>query len=93
MRILGGKWTGSILWHLRGDAVRFNELARMIGGASKKMISERLRHLESHHLIERRVLATTPPGVSYQITEHGKSALRCLQPGGGWKATSMKRKP
>ena len=36
MRIIGGKWTGSILWHLKDGPVRFNDLARMIGGASKK---------------------------------------------------------
>ena len=34
MRILGGKWTGSILWHLKDEPVRFNDLARMVGGAS-----------------------------------------------------------
>ena len=47
MRVLGGKWTGSILWHLRDEPVRFNDLARMIGGASKKMITERLRQLDT----------------------------------------------
>ena len=34
MRIIGGKWTGSILWHLKDEPVRFNDLARMVGGAS-----------------------------------------------------------
>ncbi|CAG9000500.1 MAG: hypothetical protein CENE_02495 [Candidatus Celerinatantimonas neptuna] len=36
MRILGSKWKGTILWHLKDGPVRFNELARMISGASKK---------------------------------------------------------
>lgn len=31
MRIIGGKWTGSILWHVKDGPVRFNDLARMIG--------------------------------------------------------------
>lgn len=78
MRILGGKWTGSLLWHLRDDPVRFNDLARLVGGASKKMISERLRHLESHQLIERTVLDTRPLGVAYQITPRGRTALHFL---------------
>ena len=34
MRIIGGKWTGSILWHLKDEPVRFNDLSRMIAGAS-----------------------------------------------------------
>ncbi len=78
MRILGGKWTGSILWHLKDEPVRFNDLARMVGGASKKMIAERLRHLEAHDLIERQVLNTRPLGVAYQITPHGRTALGFL---------------
>lgn len=78
MRILGGKWTGSILWHLKDEPVRFNDLARMLGGASKKMISERLKHLEAHGMIEREVLQTRPVGVAYHITKHGKKALRFL---------------
>lgn len=78
MRVLGGKWTGSILWHLKDEPVRFNDLARMIGGASKKMISERLRHLETHGLIDRQVLETRPVGVAYEITAKGETALRFL---------------
>ncbi len=78
MRILGGKWTGSILWHLKDEPVRFNDLTRMVGGASKKMISDRLKHLEAHALIEREVLDTKPVGVAYTITERGKTALRFL---------------
>ena len=31
MRIIGGKWKGSILWHLQDGPVRFNDLARQLG--------------------------------------------------------------
>lgn len=78
MRILGGKWTGSVLWHLQDAPVRFNDLARMVGGASKKMVVERLRHLQAHGLVERRVLDTSPPGVAYAITDEGRRAVACL---------------
>ena len=78
MRVLGGKWTASILWHLQDEPVRFNDLSRMIAGASKKMLSERLRHLEAHGLVEREILDTSPPGVAYRMTPHGATALECL---------------
>ena len=78
MRILGGKWTGSILWHLKDEPVRFNDLSRMIGGASKKMITERLRQLEDQGLVERQVLDTSPVAVHYRITPFGRTALACL---------------
>ncbi len=78
MRILGGKWTGSILWHLKDGPVRFNDLARMIGGASKKMITERLRQLEDQGLVTRRVLAGSPVAVEYAMTPLGMTALDFL---------------
>ena len=78
MRIIGGKWTGSILWHLKDEPVRFNDLARMIGGASKKMITERLRQLEGDGLVSREVLDTSPVSVQYVITPLGKTALGFL---------------
>ena len=78
MRIVGGKWTGSILWHLKDGPIRFNDLARIIGGASKKMIAERLRLLERHGLVRREVLKTAPVSVEYSITPVGETALGFL---------------
>lgn len=78
MRVIGGKWTGSILWHLKDGPVRFNDLARMVGGASKKMITDRLRQLESQGLVSRQVLDTAPVSVHYEITAFGRTALGVL---------------
>ncbi len=79
MRILGGKWTGSILWHLQDGPVRFNDLARIIEGASKKMLAERLRHLEHHGLTVRTVMDTAPVSVEYSLTDRGRTALGFLE--------------
>ena len=79
MRILGGKWTASILWHLGQEPVRFNDLARLMAGASRKVIAERLRHLEQHGLILRKEVATAPPSVKYSVTVHGAAALESLE--------------
>lgn len=78
MRILGGKWTGSLLWHLKDGPVRFNDLSRMLGGASKKMVAERLKQLEERGLVTRTVLQTAPVSVEYEITEFGSTALKFL---------------
>ncbi len=78
MRILGGKWSGSLLWHLKDGPVRFNDLSRMLGGASKKMIAERLKQLEERGLVTRTVLQTAPVSVEYEITEFGATALKFL---------------
>ncbi|WP_353391641.1 helix-turn-helix domain-containing protein [Ruegeria sp. HU-ET01832] len=87
MRIIGGKWTGSILWHLKDGPVRFNDLSRMITGASKKMITERLRQLEAQGLVKRHVLQTSPVSVEYSVTELGRSALGILDDLSKWSET------
>jgi len=84
MRILGGKWTGSVLWHLKDGPVRFNDLARQLGGASKKMVDQRLKELEAQGLVTRNVLSTRPIAVAYEITEVGRSALCVLEQLKAW---------
>ncbi|MCB1627435.1 MAG: helix-turn-helix transcriptional regulator [Xanthomonadales bacterium] len=79
MRVLGGKWKASILWHLQDGPLRFNELARQLGGASKKMVDQRLKELEREGLVARHVQSQRPIAVSYEITELGRSALGLLE--------------
>ncbi len=79
MRILGGKWKGSILWHVKDEPVRFNDLARQLGGASKKVVSDRLKEMEEIGLLQRIVYSERPPAVAYQITDFGKTALGVLE--------------
>jgi DNA-binding HxlR family transcriptional regulator len=78
MRILGGKWKGSILWHLKDGPIRFNELARQLGGCSKKMLTQRLTEMEKIGMLKREVLSTKPIAVTYEITEFGRSGLGVL---------------
>ena len=79
MRIIGGKWKGSILWHLKDGPLRFNELARLLGGASRKMVNARLKEMESMGLLSRSVLNERPIAVNYEITDFGRSALTVLE--------------
>ncbi|MGK7946362.1 MAG: winged helix-turn-helix transcriptional regulator [Microcystaceae cyanobacterium] len=79
MRVIGGKWTGSILWHLKDGPVRFNDLARQLSGASKKVITDRLKEMENNQLITRTVISTRPVAVTYEITDFGCTALDFLE--------------
>jgi len=79
MRIIGGKWKGSILWHLQEGPVRFNDLARQLGGASKKMVNQRLKEMEEIGLVKRNIISTRPVAVAYEITEFGRSSLTVLE--------------
>ncbi|MGD1805076.1 winged helix-turn-helix transcriptional regulator [Dapis sp. BLCC M126] len=79
MRLIGGKWKGSILWHLKDKPVRFGDLVRQVGGASKKMVTQRLREMENDGLVKRQVVSTRPFAVTYEITDFGRTALSFLE--------------
>jgi DNA-binding HxlR family transcriptional regulator len=51
----------------------------MLGGASKKMIDQRLKELESEGMVVRKVLSDRPIAVSYELTEFGATALQILE--------------
>ena len=87
MRLLGGKWKGSILWQLKDGPVRFNDLARQLDGASKKMVAQRLDEMTATGLVERRVLSTRPVAVAYAITDFGTTALDFLAQLKDWAET------
>lgn len=78
MRVIGGKWTGSIIFHLKDGPVRFNDLTRMLGGASKKIIDQRLKELEARGMVLRTVINNRPVAVTYELTKFGRSALKVL---------------
>ncbi|MCG7906213.1 MAG: helix-turn-helix transcriptional regulator, partial [Candidatus Thiodiazotropha taylori] len=58
---------------------RFNDLVRQLGGASKKIVNQRLKEMEEIGLVKREVLSTRPVAVAYEITEFGRSSLDVLE--------------
>jgi DNA-binding HxlR family transcriptional regulator len=87
MRLIGGKWKGSIIYHLKDEPVRFNDLSRMLGGATKKMVDQRLKELEEEGMVIRKVISDRPIAVTYELTEFGRSALKILDDLKVWSET------
>jgi DNA-binding HxlR family transcriptional regulator len=73
---LDGKWTILVVRDLMSGTKRFGELRLSLDGISPKTLTDRLRMLEDHGLIERRVFAEVPPRVEYSLTPAGTT----LQP-------------
>lgn len=80
MEIVGKRWSSGILLALGMGAERFTEIERRVEGLSGRMLSVRLRDLESAGLVERLVEPTTPVSVRYRLSERGMELLRSLQP-------------
>lgn len=71
---IADKWTALIIGILaQSRRRRFNELRRMIGGISQKMLTQTLRDLERDGLVERTIYAEIPPRVEYELTELGRT--------------------
>jgi DNA-binding HxlR family transcriptional regulator len=54
---------------------RFNELERSLHGISPKTLSERLRELERHGVVERRTYPEVPVRVEYSLTDKGRALI------------------
>jgi DNA-binding HxlR family transcriptional regulator len=66
------RWGIWVLISLRSGDLRFFELRDSIRGISEKMLSQTLRGLVEDGLVWRHVEPTTPPQVSYGLTEFGR---------------------
>ncbi|MFH8756191.1 winged helix-turn-helix transcriptional regulator [Streptomyces atroolivaceus] len=66
------RWGVWVLISLRSNNLRFYELRESIQGISEKMLSQTLRALVEDGLIWRKVEPTTPPQVTYGLTEFGR---------------------
>jgi DNA-binding HxlR family transcriptional regulator len=90
VELVGKRWSGAILSSLTSGPCRFSELSQAVPGMSDRLLSERLRELETEGLVERTVEDGAPPRVTYALTEKGADltpALRELHAWGQrWKA-------
>jgi DNA-binding HxlR family transcriptional regulator len=81
---VGDKWTVLVVGLLGAGPKRFNEIKRMVGGISQRMLTLTLRGLERDGLVTRTVYPTIPPRVDYELTDLGRSLLQPVGALGDW---------
>jgi DNA-binding HxlR family transcriptional regulator len=81
---VGEKWSVLIIMKLKDGPLRFNELKRVVGGISQRMLTLTLRGLERDGLITRSVYPTIPPRVEYELTPLGQSLSKPVAALGAW---------
>ncbi len=84
--VIGGKWKLRIIIALTEGNKRFNELQRVIGGISARVLSNELKDLEMNGFVKRHVYTNTPVIVEYEITEYSQTLDNVLQALGEWGA-------
>src|ERR1700737_142896 len=81
---VGDKWSVFVITRLRNGPRRFNEIKRMVGGISQRMLTLTLRGLERDGLVTRTVFPTIPPRVDYELTDLGHGLWKPVEALGTW---------
>lgn len=84
VELVGKRWTGAIISRLLGGPQGFNEMLAAVPGMSDRLLTERLRELESERLVRRTVIAGPPVRVSYELTESGNDLEPAIRALGEW---------
>ncbi|WP_329049045.1 helix-turn-helix transcriptional regulator [Amycolatopsis sp. NBC_01488] len=73
VELIADKWTVVVLAGLSKGPVRHGELVELIGGISRKVLTQTLRRLEAHGLVRRHAYDEVPPRVEYELTPLGET--------------------
>ncbi|MDF2516732.1 MAG: transcriptional regulator [Sphingobacterium sp.] len=80
MDLVGGKWKAVILYHLKGEPKRYNELRKEMPSVTEMTLSLQLKQLEKDGLVSRKVYGKKPPiKVVYSLTDFGSSFVPVLE--------------
>lgn len=86
MNILSKRWTGLIIYQLLSGPQRFCNIESAIG-ISGRLLSERLKDLESEGIVKREVFPETPVRIEYSLTEKGRSLEPLMKEIEKWSQT------
>jgi DNA-binding HxlR family transcriptional regulator len=88
VELIGRRWTGAILEILlQGGPLRFSSIAAAVPDLSDRMLSDRLKELELHQLVERTVYPGPPVRVQYALTIKGRELAPALTELKRWART------
>jgi DNA-binding HxlR family transcriptional regulator len=72
---ISGKWKVLAIWHLGFGPRGFSQLRDLLRGVSEKVLTAQLRQLEADGIVHRAVTETSPPRVTYSLTDAGEELI------------------
>lgn len=82
--IIGDRWTLLIIRDLFVGVTRFNQFLESSQGLPPKVLSTRLRKLQDHGIVERRIYSEHPLRAEYQLTDFGRTLFPVIKAIGLW---------
>src|SRR5919109_4949240 len=69
VELIGKRWSGAIIAVLlEGGSMRFSQIAHAVPELSDRLLSERMKELESRGIVQRKVIAGPPLRVEYTLS-------------------------
>ncbi len=79
VELIGKRWSGAIVYVLlSGGPMRFSEIGGAVPQLSDRLLSERMKELESRGIVERQVQQGSPVRVEYSLTDMGMDLAPAL---------------
>lgn len=78
VELIGRRWSGAIVRALLAGSVRFGDVLHRVPGLSDRLLSERLRELETEGIVVRTVFPEIPVRIEYHLTEKGMELERII---------------
>ena len=72
LEVIGDRWTLLVVRDLLAGTRRFQDLLESLPGIAPNILSDRLKLMETHGLVERRLYSDHPPRAEYTLTDKGK---------------------
>lgn len=76
VEIVADKWAAIVVFALSRGPRRHGELIDLIGGVSRKVLTQTLRRLQGYGLVERHVDAGRPRRIEYSLTDLGRTLIK-----------------
>jgi DNA-binding HxlR family transcriptional regulator len=70
--LVGDRWTLLLVRDLLTGPQRFHDLQTSLEGIAPNILSDRLKLMEEHALVSRRLYSDHPPRAEYTLTERGR---------------------
>lgn len=90
IEIIGRRWTGAVVRAMLAGSTRFSEILAAVPGLSDRLLSERLKELESEGIVQRSVTPSTPVRIQYTLTDKGRSLAAVVREVATWAETWQK---
>ena len=84
--LIGRRWTGAILRVLMDGPLRFSQIGQAVPELSDRLLSERMKELESRGIVESTVIPGPPLRVEYALSQMGRELEPTLSELQRWAA-------